>query len=780
MRATESAVQILDERQLPLASGVLVGDDLVLVPNYVCQEGGGIGPAAHARVEQTDSPTRTARIVEVVAVTPLAPGADPMGLGVAFCRLDASLGRPLALVDARPAAGEHVSLIHFPLGGAMRISRAVVTGTTDASVSFQASSEPGSGGGPLVDGAGRLVAVHHSRSSTGECFGVLTAACIDLVRGRPGADALLESLAETSAIVAVDPGLDARFAGQDDGDVEPQPVMIRVQSTAVDLSGIDGVDVSSALGETVAATVTEEGLDALRRRPDVLSIELSRAVGVRELFHSIQAMGWTAERATGERGEEALIALIDNGVDVRHGAFLVDGASKIEAYWDQTSGDKTCVGASPEAQQRADETNLKYGRFYLAADIDAIRAGRLPDTLPPAEACIHGTAVASIAAGTPCGKETGIFPGGVAPGARLLVVRYVRDLSPSGYASSHSDALGFIADTATRLGRPVVVNISSGVNAGGHDGADPLEKACAAFSAPAGRVIVKSAGNERTTARHAQIDVPKGTAEEFRIETADEDGADVVEFWWQATSNYKIEVIPPNGPGSGEVSRNFLDVRLPVTGGLVTGKLAPRLDRDGRARARLKLDLTPFPDKRLPAGTWRITFSGGEDLRPLPIHGWIESGPRSTKFLDPDEGFTLTIPGTTPSVICVGAMAPKSPVSLYEPSSEGPTAFGWEKPDIVAPGIEIVSATAGTPSAAGPAQSGTSFAAPHVTGAVALALSAAVKRGSEIPFATEIVGALRDHAHDEFEMWDERRGYGPLDVPDFLALVEQTVAGREV
>ena len=121
----------------------------------------------------------------------------------------------------------------------------------------------------------------------------------------------------------------------------------------------------------------------------------------------------------------------------------------------------------------------------------------------------------------------------------------------------------------------MVVNISSGVNAGGHDGADPLEKACAAFSAPPGRVIVKSAGNERTTGRHAQLDVPKGTEEEFRIETGDEDGADVIELWWQATSNYKIELLPPVGPGSGEVSRNFPDLRLPVPGGLVTGKLSP-------------------------------------------------------------------------------------------------------------------------------------------------------------------------------------------------------------
>ena len=781
LRATESAVQVLDDRQLAMASGALVGDDVVLVPNYVVQ--GDLRPAAYVRIERPDGPNRTIRVAEVLATEPLGGGADLMaGLGVAFCRLEEAHGQPLGLDDARPATGTHLSLLHFPLGGAMRISRAVVTGTTASSVSFQAPTEPGSGGGALVDATGRLVAVHHSKSSTGECFGVLTAACIDLVRGRPELDALLHSIAETSAIVAVDPGLDARFASQDDGEEEPQPVLIRVQSSDVDLAPIDGVDVSSALGETVAATVTKEGLDALRRRPDVLAVDLSRSVGVLDLFKSIPAMGWAPPRATAERGEESLIALIDNGIDVRHGAFVVNGASKIEAYWDQTSGDTPAVGASPEAQRRADEANLKYGRLYLHADIDAIRAGQLPDTLPLADQCIHGTAVASIAGGVACGVGTGDFPGGVAPGARLVVVRFVHDLSPSGYATSHTDALGFIRDTATRLGRPVVVNISSGMNTGGHDGADPLEKACNGFCEPTGRVIVKSAGNEHTTNRHAKFEVPRGTAEEFLIETVDEEGGDVVEFWWQATSNYKMEIFLPDGSRSGEISRDFLEVRLRVPGGLLTGKLAPRLTRDAnRTRARLKLDLTPDPGQRLPAGTWRVAFSGGEDMRPQPIHGWIESGPRSTRFVSPDEGCTVTIPGTTPSVICVGAIASKTPVSLYPASSEGPTAFGLEKPDIVAPGVDIQSAIAGTPGAVGVANSGTSYAAPHVTGAVALALSAAFKRDpAKVPFASEVAGALRDHTHDDFQVWDARRGYGPLDIPDFLALVEQTVADRDV
>ncbi len=90
---------------------------------------------------------------------------------------------------------------------------------------------------------------------------------------------------------------------------------------------------------------------------------------------------------------------------------------------------------------------------------------------------------------------------------------------------------------------------------------------------------------------------------------------------------------------------------------------------------------------------------------------------------------SITDPGNADRAITVGSTHRGSPhtygVSFF--SSKGPTGDGRLKPDLVAPGERITSATKakpGGPRAAYSDESGTSFAAPHVSGAIAAFLSA--------------------------------------------------------
>jgi subtilisin family serine protease len=76
-------------------------------------------------------------------------------------------------------------------------------------------------------------------------------------------------------------------------------------------------------------------------------------------------------------------------------------------------------------------------------------------------------------------------------------------------------------------------------------------------------------------------------------------------------------------------------------------------------------------------------------------------------------------PAAYPDVLSVGAVDRESRVAPF--SSRGPAPDGSVKPDLVAPGVNVLSAK---PGGGYSADSGTSMATPHVAGVVALMWSA--------------------------------------------------------
>jgi endonuclease G len=128
---------------------------------------------------------------------------------------------------------------------------------------------------------------------------------------------------------------------------------------------------------------------------------------------------------------------------------------------------------------------------------------------------------------------------------------------------------------------------------------------------------------------------------------------------------------------------------------------------------------------------------------------------------------TLSIPGTAGSVITVAAIDADKPIMVGDFSSHGPTRDGRKKPDICAPGVNVVAARAGTLDAAR-SMDGTSMAAPHVAGAIALALSKRHGAGQEWPSATQIAALLRQNTLNFTGSWTEGQGYGVIDVGAFL------------
>ena len=137
---------------------------------------------------------------------------------------------------------------------------------------------------------------------------------------------------------------------------------------------------------------------------------------------------------------------------------------------------------------------------------------------------------------------------------------------------------------------------------------------------------------------------------------------------------------------------------------------------------------------------------------------------RAVRFNAHDPNFTLSIPGTARTVVTVGATNTSMPWRLNGSSSYGPTRTGEAKPDLCAPGFEIKAAHANQPSPdATIASSGTSMAAPHVTGALALVLSRIAKtEGKRWPNALQIGTALKRTTGGGLGRHHPGSGYGLL------------------
>lgn len=150
----------------------------------------------------------------------------------------------------------------------------------------------------------------------------------------------------------------------------------------------------------------------------------------------------------------------------------------------------------------------------------------------------------------------------------------------------------------------------------------------------------------------------------------------------------------------------------------------------------------------------------------LPGVGTINE---NTAFLEPDPYITLTIPSTSAKVISVGAYNSYND-TLATFSGRGFTReTNQVKPDIVAPGVNISSAsnTGGME-----IRSGTSMATPFVTGSAALMMEWGIVRGNDLFLYGEKIKAylIRGARHlQAFDVWpNPQAGWGALCLRDSI------------
>ena len=163
-------------------------------------------------------------------------------------------------------------------------------------------------------------------------------------------------------------------------------------------------------------------------------------------------------------------------------------------------------------------------------------------------------------------------------------------------------------------------------------------------------------------------------------------------------------------------------------------------------------------------GIWTLTLygdiivNGGFNVW-LPMTGLASPG---IEFLVPDPYTTITVPATTVGCITCGAYNDRDG-SLYVASSWGPNRVMLNKPDLVAPGVDV---TGIYPSGVG-TMTGTGVAAAITAGACALMLEWGIIRQNDVSLNTFriksflIRGCNRD---PDIQYPNSRWGFGKLDL----------------
>jgi endonuclease G len=543
---------------------------------------------------------------------------------------------------------------------------------------------------------------------------------------------------------------------------EIRPLVLRVNDPQWEPEGVPDLVIQTRLGTIITARGSDESVRKLLTDSRVDHVEESRPAGTAECDRSLPFIRIASEYtdAAGkyqETGDRALIAIVDNGIDVLHEAFLdADENSRILGIWDQ--GDSS--GTPPEG--------FTYGTFHDEAAIAKyVHTGKVPTGLGRNYAG-HGTHVASIAAG----RAAGPFAGGVAPDAKLLIV-ISGGMGPTGYSMSHIEALSFIDGFARARNLPVVVNLSQGMNAGAHDGKSSLEVAFDAFSSSGtkpGRVVVKSAGNERGKNGHAFVTLLPDSAEELLWERVEKAApTERIELWWNSASEVEFRLRDPENEWSPVVG-----VAAPEAKGMFAAggpyHLAFTKRHIDNGDSLLAIELGSALGGPAAIGKWALEIVNKATLEDCHIHAWVERrGGKATGFTNHiSEERTLSVPGTASSVIVVGAIDACKPLRVGYFSSYGPTRDDQKKPIVCAPGVNVKAAKGGTDNDVFP-DSGTSMAAPHVAGAIALLFSRMAKTGKKTPSGNQIVAAMRQKTQNYNGRWDRGQGFGVIDVTALLA-----------
>ena len=462
-------------------------------------------------------------------------------------------------------------------------------------------------------------------------------------------------------------------------------------------------------------------------------------------------------------GKDIIIAIIDSGINYLHPDFIKsDNTTKIISIWDQES----TLKPPPEGYLFGSEFTREEINEYIKRNDSSLSVDNIGT----------GTIAAGIAAGLGRGNSS---YDGVAVDAELVVIKLksYKDTFAKGKINyEESDFLAgikYALEVADRENKRMIINLTvggrstSGIEVSMLDSFEELDGS--------GRIVVCGAGNEGNTDIHYS----------GNIQMADKSQDIIIQVGEQVNLDITLCPIGPDKIGAaiispgGEMSYviNYTPEPFVYRGrfNLEDTSYEMRYIYPCIKSGNEMLDITL---KNIKPGIWTLRIfpefiiNGNYNVY-LPNKNLISP---QTRFTDSSSDATITLFGVIKKVITVGAYNDRTD-SLWIGSSKGPVVKRPIKPDIVAPGVDII----------GPYQNdayntatGTGVSSSVVAGIVAIMMSYIISQEEESrnllfsePLKTFLMlGATRKEIYTYPNM---AQGYGILNLRNTLAAISNNI-----
>ena len=566
-----------------------------------------------------------------------------------------------------------------------------------------------------------------------------------------------------------------------------------------DLLNDYGCKIYAQLGDIRIVTIPVSQLEALAVHPDVMRIEASPSGQptldlTSQVINALPAYQQTSQHQA-FTGKGVVVGIMDVGFDLTHPTFYsgqtLEGY-RIKTFWDQLD--------------KESQTDIfPVGREYNTPE-DILSLGCSTD----AKTQNHGTHTTGIAVGS--GFDTAFR--GIAFESDLALVAnavtsdtiYIDAKDYDKYTSA-TDALGFkyLFDYAQQQGKPCVVSFSEGYTPY-LDKDDQLYSEFLEMLIGPGRILVSSAGNESLNTTY--MEKPEGVEAAGSFLNVSNKAA-----------HYRIL-------SDGEPTIRLISYQEPT---VVSQELRMQMHNDlwednmlydtlFIAQDTCAVSMKRYSSELINGQTmYLMTLTANRPLNQLPRIAFVTEGSEcrtevfgssSNQLLNQDtdprwnaaqRGHNVLAPGCLSAPICVGSTSHRQSYvnakgetvkSSYDVkpgewspfSSTGPTMGGLMKPDVAAPGQNVISSISSYYFAAHPnstrthvaysevngttypwaSNGGTSMSTPAVAGAIALWLQANPNLTKEDIMAT--LQRTCKHPEEGLSYPNERYGYGEIDV----------------